>query len=64
MAKEAPYYHKEQLKKSSLIPTKINRRTWISNSLKFAIPPILAGGYARYEQAGLILLKLELNRQI
>ena len=49
MAKEAPDYHKERLKKSSLIPTKINRRAWISNSLKFAIPPILAGGYARFE---------------
>ncbi len=36
MAEEAPDYHKEQLKKSSLIPTKINRRAWISNSLKFA----------------------------
>ena len=61
MAEEAPDYHKEQLKKRSLIPTKINRRAWISNSLKFAIPPILAGGYARYESSWFDLTKTRIR---
>lgn len=61
MVSNAPDYHKEQLKKSSLLPQKVNRRTWILNSIKFLLPPLLAGGYARFESGWFDLTKTKIR---
>jgi len=54
---DAPDYHKEQLNKIQLSKKKMRRRSWIVNTLKFSLPPILLGAYSRYESHWLELTK-------
>jgi uncharacterized protein len=54
---EAPDYHKEHTKRIQSSKKKWLRRSWISNAIKFSIPPILLGGYSRYESTWLEITK-------